>query len=1301
MEKQERLWERYWPYDDWLLQTAWLVGIFLAVVFLLTNALTQLLFVLIIGVAVGYSISPSVTSSHSPPVHIDRILSINSKDSSSTTTLQSVQVSETLDPILNELLDLFLRDFIRNWYENLNHSKSLAFENQTRSALSVALMNLLNYLPRDLPSSETSGSTNSFDDEEFKRQLVWILYGVANTLIIHSREYRQFELSAMEWDHYLTLNEHSSAQTLFTRRQLSDRYLMERVLDVSGLLVDRLLQGSESGSACLRAIVKELVATSTLWPIVCHLARADTIHQMILDLFYAIYIHPHKQQPDPTPTKTESVSTQKQSTKKDTSTKERQEQPGEEQESSVETSPIMARRITHHKKRFAHPDQIQLNDILSHNDLFALFMEYMDSVNAPPYLRFYTNVDIFRQLSLMAVEEAQEQKAQQQVLQTIHKDAMAIFNAHLSSSATLPIRLVSLSTLGDRLTVPIHDRAQVETLLTHVHQERAQALKNILDNQPNAQCFDEVLKFVVDILDMDYFAGFKKSDLFLEYCRNGHSMHGTPQDDHMHPPVSAPKLPSLNDGGSVSQSMTGLNELESGMTSMQVSKSDLLIDEDDLSQAPSTRKLSSGDEMTEPSLSPTNNTTIATTTATSPQQPASSQEKAILHLAEAITQIRERHNLTVNQIQELQSSPNRSAEINTKLKQLHKARREMVREIEMMVRTIEDMINNLDESPSVGASGSSEPKEDEKLVLTGVNINVMEVGVIDSSPATASNESPEKKMTNSSSVTSLLPKRAMPLLNPIASLADLGKKMFDTAQTGIESFRSASVALATGSLSSRLKNLVFLIQVERNAAAVVDPGSNSTKSAGWLLARSYADLVSLHNQLKASFTKVSKIPLPALPKSTMTNPMTNEERLNKLRDDVGVYLRMIVSDQLLCEARCTQHFFKPDGGHKGLGGNPTAGSGSGSGSQESLKRQQSIGQMGRQRLMQLVKSLPRMNTGPGQVISSAVSSPTSAVSDVQRRDLHVDFSKAESLVDESDMSTVGESPISPPHGSSAARLATPKKSPTVQIPTERLQPQPQTTQKKQVAGQGYDLSLLIDTVFGLVAELFDLSARNQWLRRKAFQVLRQLLLQQSIAISDMFDTSTPFASSSQQQKENNNQVLKKVDAILQSTLLQLHSVSSDGPLSSGLQSLIDWLWPPPKRLWRHHPDQQHLHAKPLSEAEQLQKTEEKVREVREWIFAWLDGTLEDDLRALSITPSNPTSSSAGASSSSSLPGIPQGSFASGSFYFYRLLGRSNTDAAVLRLLDMFRNEQVMRSLVVSIFEVVLKVTFAEDRRRMR
>jgi hypothetical protein len=74
---------------------------------------------------------------------------------------------------MNELIDLFIRDFVSYWYAGLNHSKSVEFENRVRSALCAATMNAVEY------SSMVAHSRHDLD------LLSLLAYGIANTLIVH------------------------------------------------------------------------------------------------------------------------------------------------------------------------------------------------------------------------------------------------------------------------------------------------------------------------------------------------------------------------------------------------------------------------------------------------------------------------------------------------------------------------------------------------------------------------------------------------------------------------------------------------------------------------------------------------------------------------------------------------------------------------------------------------------------------------------------------------------------------------------------------------------------------------------------------------------------------------------------------------------------------------------------------------------------------------------------------------------------------------------------------------------------
>ena len=57
-----------------------------------------------------------------------------------------------------------------------------------------------------------------------------------------------------------------------------------------------------------------------------------------------------------------------------------------------------------------------------------------------------------------------------------------------------------------------------------------------------------------------------------------------------------------------------------------------------------------------------------------------------------------------------------------------------------------------------------------------------------------------------------------------------------------------------------------------------------------------------------------------------------------------------------------------------------------------------------------------------------------------------------------------------------------------------------------------------------------------------------------------------------------------------------------------------------------------------------------------------------------------------------------GSWANLQVYWYRIMGRSQTEKGISRLHEMLQHESLNRLLMVELLEVVVKLMFSEDRR---
>lgn len=74
-------------------------------------------------------------------------------------------------------------------------------------------------------------------------------------------------------------------------------------------------------------------------------------------------------------------------------------------------------------------------------------------------------------------------------------------------------------------------------------------------------------------------------------------------------------------------------------------------------------------------------------------------------------------------------------ELHTKIRKLLRSRKEIEREMQMLITTAQDLMTTIDD---VDAEGDTSPTQD-RLNLTALNVNVLDVGVVLEEPVTAPN----------------------------------------------------------------------------------------------------------------------------------------------------------------------------------------------------------------------------------------------------------------------------------------------------------------------------------------------------------------------------------------------------------------------------------------------------------------------------------------------------------------------------------------------------------------------------------
>ncbi|KAI3635657.1 hypothetical protein MIR68_006295 [Amoeboaphelidium protococcarum] len=1051
--------------------------------------------------------------------------------------LTKLDTCTVLDPLLNELVDLFLKDFIHFWYDSLNVSKSLSFPNQVRSALSVAI-NRFYVIMKKVGAFQ---STDGID----KRKIMKTLSYLSSSLIKSLGFYRQFELSEQSWDEFTKLN---------VQIQVGQKNYVQRLGDVSYRLLQALVPEDDFKSPCMRLIVQELLSGSVLWPIVQHYAQPEILCSIILRILVK----------DPA-------------------------------KSLQQSGHANSQLLQQERRKSLHgiaPVQLTTMDVLKKNDLFAMFMEYMEQINAPSYLRFWTNVDIYCQVSSLQLKELQSlddgeesnfndiDGDRKHAMDLIRADARTVFDAHFAPYAELPIKLVSLSTMPssylENLTLSDKsDADKVEQQLKQIHEERVRELKLALEDSGHisAECFDKTKDYVLNILESDYLDGFKKSEKFKKYF--GIDQESKPlenivvNDDNKTENKESAQKPT-----SSSQQNNQDNEITSGeLTFLPTQKLKDLPSQETVGVNPSASTQKEQDVNLVPAEVPQSADVTSQSTAQQVEVGAdelsslrqdkslNADEEALLHLAAAITQLREQHHLLSDRMADLKRKQNAmpmpSIEIGSQLRKLTRNKKDLERQMAMLVTSANDMMM----ANSNNARSSSSSQEDidqqsesgqqvesvqlqERLHLTAIKVSVMDVTIVADSDLDRSGNSTmigggsNTLNASNSTLSNGSSSGSSKLTNPVGALTGLTKRMISTAQQNFDQLRQQSNtgSINSQSLTKRLKNTVFLLQVE--------PQQSDLK--GWLLSRSYPDILALHTQLKTLFPKVSKIDLPTLSRpqslgsSSQQQINDNELRLRRLKDDVDHYLKMLVGDQLICESRAMQLFFTPDGGHSGLGpvlrsATPSIIQGGPTGTSMKQLRSGNISENVRESLNKILRSLPTF--GQQYQISS-----------------HLGQQK-----DGSQNSTRGRSQ------SQATSVRDPLGS---KSPQRRLSiaSSTGTTAYPQSVNTQKELPDLINQGFLLVTEFFDLNAKNQWLRRKGLQIIRSLFLEQTI-VGSAVSVGGGGALNDLDTKSSNKMVSLIEESIFGSAEYLFQQVIIDSEMKLWLQSLMDSYWPLPERKW--------------------------------------------------------------------------------------------------------------------------------------
>lgn len=812
-------------------------------------------------------------------------------------------------------------------------------------------------------------------------------------------------------------------------------------------------------------------------------------------------------------------------------------------------------------------ESMSTREILHRNDSFAMFMEYMETISAPPFLRFWTNADIYKQFAAMSLKDSNTDSATLDLMRT---DAMFVFDAHFGENAELAISLSAPDISG-----PTHELL-VERMLDG-------CLKS-----PSPDCFNEAQQRVLEILEVHYIRGFFNSlnarklnvrsamESVLMTSKKSPGSTGS-GDISAGSPTAISINPPLPDDASAWKA--NIDSFPPGsMDSLHSSVEEDVTDGWSASFETGTQVGSSEsiykDAMPTVTFNPT--------------------DDAIVHVAEAITALREQMMHADAAIDKARSKmstgplPNiqRNMEVNAKIRKLQKTRKGLETEVEALLA----MAKAMDENEVV------EGEVEGKIVsLQNIRVRVNESGVNPvSTPATPSTP------------LGAFGRRITHTLNTLPGAEALSEKVLNPSISFLTGNQPAHTG---GSLMNRIKQMEFVIEIERLAlASPADP----SVGRGWLLTRQYANFVNLHESLTAQFPKVNKITFPALKKigiMASNNAVLQEERLQLFLRDLETYLQQLLIDQLLCESKNMQDFFRPDTDIS-------------TSTLESKKKVKAIEL--RQRVLTVLKNMPKIgqrnnrNRNNLKPLSNATVSDSDTES-IATEGLHVPASPQRRNLSRS------QSPRSlGSHGDANTR--------------------PGSVEPPQISHS--DVSLMIDTFFALLTDVFDFHSQH-WLRRKAMSVLRQILLTMS---QQMW-------------------VADAVKSVLQT--LGDGLASQLGVRCIGL--IMDSLWPMPTRTWFSS-----LPVQPPA------PTDEQLESERKQAFQLVTALVTDSPLATDITDSIDHANA-------SMKATVQ-------FYLYRMVGRENTLKGVERVLNMLQIQEFNRVLVINVLEVLTKLTFAEDRR---
>ncbi|KAG0230412.1 hypothetical protein BGW42_000958 [Actinomortierella wolfii] len=181
----------------------------------------------------------------------------------STQRYDRVQIASDIDPMAEQMITYFLRDFV-------NVPLGLASEgehnNPLRASLATMFMNLSKKLTgMRLPETPLLG-----------------VFGLQNNFIVHLRAYRELRDSRMPIEEYVA--KHANSDSVLGRCYRKDER-QKQYRSIAKAVCQSLLAKDDQQSIALFAVLQEIMATHVIGATLDHMCDPDFVNQTIVDYF--------------------------------------------------------------------------------------------------------------------------------------------------------------------------------------------------------------------------------------------------------------------------------------------------------------------------------------------------------------------------------------------------------------------------------------------------------------------------------------------------------------------------------------------------------------------------------------------------------------------------------------------------------------------------------------------------------------------------------------------------------------------------------------------------------------------------------------------------------------------------------------------------------------------------------------------------------------------------------------------------------------------------------------------------------